>query len=267
MENLMRVFAANHAAGNWDSVGTQNGQNLYGYIGTKGTKYSLLMFDFNIVLGNSGSWGPGENLFVGSDSNIGRMYGNPTFRRMYLRALQELVNGPLDLAKTGPLLDAKYNAFLANGLAVQKPTAIKNWLNSARRSIGSQIASATNAPFSIDSEVVVSNDVALVSGTAPVIVKTIQFNGIEWPITWTSVTRWTAFVPLKPGTNSFNAVGLDMRGELLPGAIQNVTAIYLGTDVSPVGQIAINEIMYRPPLLIAEYLELYNTSSNISFEL
>ena len=70
MENWMRVFAANHAAGNWDSYGAQNGQNLYGYIGALGTKYSLLMWDFNIVLGNSGSWGPGQNLFTlnGSDS-------------------------------------------------------------------------------------------------------------------------------------------------------------------------------------------------------
>jgi hypothetical protein len=40
MENWMRVFAANHAAGNWDSFGAQNAQNLYGYIGTLGTKYS-----------------------------------------------------------------------------------------------------------------------------------------------------------------------------------------------------------------------------------
>ena len=52
MENWMRVFAANHAAGNWDSYGALNGQNLYGYIGALGTKYSLLMFDFNVVLGN-----------------------------------------------------------------------------------------------------------------------------------------------------------------------------------------------------------------------
>ena len=59
MENWMRVFAANHAAGNWDSFGAQNGQNLYGYIGTLGTKYSLLMWDFNIVIGNSGCLGAG----------------------------------------------------------------------------------------------------------------------------------------------------------------------------------------------------------------
>ena len=76
LDNWMRVFAANHAAGNWDSFGAVNAQNLYGYCGTLGTKYSLLMFDFNISIGNSGSWGPGENLFAvnGSDSNMQAIY-------------------------------------------------------------------------------------------------------------------------------------------------------------------------------------------------
>ena len=89
MENWMRVFAANHAAGNWDSFGAQNAQNLYGYIGTLGTKYSLLMWDFNIVIGNSGSWGPGQNLFTlnSQDPNMAAIYNNPTFLRMYWRAL------------------------------------------------------------------------------------------------------------------------------------------------------------------------------------
>src|SRR6185369_16761658 len=123
MENWMRVFAANHAAGNWDAFGSQNAQNLYGYIGTKNVKYTLLMFDFNIVLGNSGSWGPGQNLFAvnGQDPNTGNIYNEPTFRRMYWRALQELVSGPLDVTKSGPLLDAKYMSFLANGVNVENP--------------------------------------------------------------------------------------------------------------------------------------------------
>jgi hypothetical protein len=139
MENWMRVFAANHAAGNWDSFGAQNGQNLYGYVGTLGTKYSLLMFDFNIVFGNQAfSWGPGQNLFTvnTADPYLNDIYNTPVFRRMYWRALQELVNGPLNVAKSGPLLDAKYNAFVANGLSVEDPnTNIKSWLSQAQSSI------------------------------------------------------------------------------------------------------------------------------------
>src|SRR5262249_25167057 len=123
MENWMRVFAANHAAGNWDSFGAVNAQNLYGYMGASTTKYSLLMWDFNIVIGNSGSWGPGQNLFSvnGQDPNTGAIYNEPTFRRMYWRALQELINGPLNIAVSGPLMDAKYAAFVANGQGVENP--------------------------------------------------------------------------------------------------------------------------------------------------
>ena len=211
MENWMRVFAANHAAGNWDAFGTQNAQNLYGYFGTEGTKCSLMMFDFNIVLGNSGSWGPGQNLFASSDSNLSKMYSNPTFRRMYLRALQELVNGPLSATNSSPLIDAKYNAFAAHGLNVPKSSVsgIKSWLNSARSSIASQISGGTSAPFTVNPTVAVSNNVAYVTGTAPVLIKSIWINGVRWPLTWTSVTAWRVAVPLKPGANLLQVTGVD----------------------------------------------------------
>jgi hypothetical protein len=71
------------------------------------------MWDFNIVIGNSGSWGPGQNLFTINgprSQHGGHLCNNPTFLRMYWRALQELVNGPLNTANSGPLLMAKYNA-------------------------------------------------------------------------------------------------------------------------------------------------------------
>ncbi len=133
MENWMRVFAANHAAGNWDAYGAQNAQNLYGYIGTKGTKYSLLMFDFNIVLGNSGSWGPGAESLRWSMARIPTprtSTTSPFFAACIGARCEELVNGPLDVRVSGPLLDAKYSAFQANGVTAENPnSALKNWLS------------------------------------------------------------------------------------------------------------------------------------------
>src|SRR5208283_3744138 len=194
MENWMRVFAANHAAGNWDSFGCQNAQNLYGYIGTQGTKYALMMWDFNIVIGNSGSWGPGQDLFTvnGEDPNTQNIYNTPVFLRMYWRALQELVNGPLGVACSGPLLMAKFNAFTDNGLSVENPTAnIESWISQAQSSIASQLAAVNASAFSVNPTVTVSNDVGYVSGVAPVAVATVWINGEAWPITWTSLTGWT----------------------------------------------------------------------------
>lgn len=267
MENWMRVFAANHAAGNWDSFGAQNAQNLYGYLGTRGTRYSLLMWDFNIVLGNSGSWGPGQNLFTvnNADANMSRIYNEPTFRRMYWRALQELVNGPLLLANTAPLLDAKFAAFTANGLSVEDPnTSIKSWISQAHDSIASQIAAVNTAAFNI-SNVTVNNNVATISGTAPFAISTLSFNGVPWPVRWNSITFWTATVPLASGTNTISIVGTDRQGAIVGSS--TTTAVASAPPASPAGQIVINEIMYNPALPNAGFIELYNNSTANTFDL
>ena len=268
MENWMRVFAANHAAGNWDSFGAQNSQNLYGYLGALGTKYSLLMWDFNITFGNSGSWSPGANLFTVSDAITAKLFSAPTFRRMYWRALQELINGPLNVANSGPVLDAKYNSFVANGQSVENPSAnIKPWLTSARNSITTQLAVENTTNFFVNPNVILSNDVAYVSGTAPVNVDTIWINGAAWPLTWTTTTNWTATIPLQPGTNALSVVGVDTHNQPVPGDTTNLTVIYNGTLPSPAGQLVINEIMYHPSMPNAQFVELYNNSTNTAFDL
>ena len=270
MENWMRVFAANHAAGNWDSFGAQNAQNLYGYIGTQGTKYSLLMWDFNIVIGNSSSWGPGQNLFTLNyqDSNMTAIYNNPTFLRMYWRALQELVNGPLNVANSGPLLEAKYNAFTDNGLSVEDPAVnIEPWLSQAQSSIASQLAAVNATSFTVNPTVTTSNNMAYVTGTAPVNVDTVWINGVAYPLTWTTLTNWTVALPLVNGTNNLSAVGVDRNGQPITGDSNSVSVTYNGTNASPVGQVVINEIMYNPVVAEAQFVELYNNSTNMTFDL
>jgi regulation of enolase protein 1 (concanavalin A-like superfamily) len=269
MENWMRVFAANHAAGNWDTFGAQNAQNLYGYIGALGTRYTLLMFDLNIVLGN-GSWGPGQNLFAinGADQGLANVFNNPTFLRMYWRALGELVNGPLNIANSGPLMEAKYSAVTANGLNVENPRAnIEPWISQAQSSIAAQLAAVNATGFSVNPGVTISNNVAYISGTAPVNVAVVWINGRAYPLTWTSLTNWIVAVPLVAGTNSFSVVGVDRNNHFIVGDSNSVSVVYAGTNASPVGRIVINEIMYAPNVAGAEFVELYNTSTNTVFDL
>ncbi|HEV2694152.1 MAG TPA: lamin tail domain-containing protein [Verrucomicrobiae bacterium] len=273
MENWMRVFAANHAAGNWDSFGAPNGQNLYGYTGTSSTKYSLLMFDFNIVFGNSDfSWGPGQNLLAinGGDQGMVNIYNNPTFLRMYWRALGELVNGPLDVANSGPLLAAKYNAFVANGLTPEDPAVnIEPWLSQARDSIATQLATVNAASFVVNPNVTVSNNAAQISGVAPVNAQSIRVNGVAYALTWTTVINWTATVPLVAGTNLLNFVGIDSHGNAIAGetASLSVTNNGSGNVPPPAAAIVFNEWMagnthtLQDPLDANKYddwFELYN---------
>ncbi len=185
MENWMRLVAANHAAGNWDCWGIQNEQNIYGYV-SPAQRWKLFMFDFSIVLGNRISWGPGQNLeyIVPGNSGAGfapdinwqRIYanptsanpGNPTFRRMYWRALKELVNGAMAADQIDPLLEAKYAAFLANGLTAADPQVIETWVASARTSIASQVAAWDAADLTLTTNsLTTSSNLITLSGTAP----------------------------------------------------------------------------------------------------
>lgn len=275
MENWMRVFAANHAAGNWDSFGANNEQNLYGYVGQNGTRYSLLMWDFNIVIGAAANpWAPGSNLFTynGGDPNMDRIYRNPEFRRMYWRALLELVAGPLNPPQFNPLLDAKYDAFVANGLSVQSPdlvssNGIKIWMATAQTSIAAQASAANTTNFSVQPTVVLSNNIALISGSAPFNVKTIWFNGTEWPIEWTTPTGWTARVLVPPGTSVLSVAGVDIRGQVMTNNTGTVTVVYSGSPPSPVGRVVFHEIMYRADASGGPYVELLNTSGTAGFDL
>ncbi|MEY4916256.1 MAG: hypothetical protein RL616_169 [Verrucomicrobiota bacterium] len=270
MENWMRVFAANHAAGNWDSFGANNGQNLYGYMGTLGTKYSLLMFDFNISIGNPGSWGPGQNLFTydGGNQGLVNIYNTPAFLRMYWRALGELVNGPLNPANSGPLIEAKFSAFAANGVNVENPVLnIEPWLSVAQSSIATQLTAVNATNFFANSSVTVSNNLAYVTGTAPVNVASVWINGAAYPLTWTSLTGWRVAVPLVPGTNRLSITGVDRNDQFIAGDSNNVTVVYAATNVSPLGQIVFNEIMYAPTVANAQFVELYNNSTNTAFDL
>jgi hypothetical protein len=270
MENWMRVFAALHAAGCWDSFGSQNAQNLFGYIGTEGTKYTILMWELETIFGNNGGWAPGVDLLTvnGEDPNMQNIYNTPAFLRMSWRAMQELINGPFNVANTEPLLMAKYNAFIANGLNVQSPAVIiEPWISQAQTSIASQLAAVNATAFSVNPTVTPSNNLAYLTGGAPVNVDFVWINGAAYPLTWTSLTNWTVTMPLTNGANLLSIVGVADTGQPIAGDSNQLTVNYSGTIPSPVGQVAINEIMWNPSVPNAQYVELVNNSTNFTFDL
>ena len=279
-EEWMRLSAMEHATGDWDSFFTQNQWNMYCYKPTMG-KWTALKWDWNITLGGgTQTWGPdASELFdVGSNDPIMGDFQNYTpYRRAYLRAFQDIANLAMNNTAVNAMLDAKYAAFVANGLTnaayglvVQdpaKPGGLEDWIATMHNSLLTTLTNqgVSSVPFAVNSTVV-SNDVVLVSGTAPLAVKTLLFNGVEWPLTWTSVTGWTVAIPLQPGANQLSVVGVDLNGQPVAGASGAVAAVS-GVTPAPVGQIVINEIMYQPAVAGAEFVELYNKSSTVTFDL
>ncbi len=281
-EEWLRMSAMEHATGDWDSFFTQNQWNMYCYRPTLG-KWTALKWDWNITLGSgTATWPPdGSQLFnVGAnDPVMGAFQNYVPYRRAYLRALQDIANLAMNGPIVNPVLDAKYASFVANGLTensaygllVQnpaKPGGLEDWIATMHNSLLVALTNqgVSSVRFAVNSTVI-SNDMAIVTGTAPVAVKTIWFNGMEYPVRWSGVATWVVAVPLQPGANQFSLVGVDLQNQPVPGATGTISQVYSATLPSPAGQVVINEIMYDPLVPGAEYVELYNNAANITFDL
>ncbi len=275
MEEWMGIFATEHIVVNFDAYGHEIGKNMYAYL-PPGGKWQLYMFDLDWAMLAAPRYkasyaANSAPLFNAEDPTITRMYAFPPFARAYWRAIQNAVNGPFDPAICNPVIDAKSRALFANGIKwcdgqlLTDASAVKTWFSQRRAYMQSQLATVA-APFAVGS-VLVSNNVAIVTGTAPIGVAVISFNGLNCPLVWRSFTGWTAVVPLQPGTNRFSVVGLDPGGQAVPGATDNFSAAFAGTLPSPAGQVVINEIMSSPLVPGAEFVELYNNSSMFTFDL
>ena len=127
-----------------------------------------------------------------------------------------------------------------------------------------------NAPFNVSGTnlITTSSNLITLSGTAPVQVKTIRVNGVEYDVIWTSVSAWTLRVPIMvSGQNTLNLVGYDVHGNVLTNFSRTITVIYTGPTPVPQGTVVINEIMYNSAAPDAAFIELYNNSANTSFDL
>ena len=83
------------------------------------------------------------------------------------------------------------------------------------------------------------------AGTAPVEITTFKVNGVETPMSFSTVTGWNVRLGLAEGANPLTIEGFDRNGNLVSS--DSIVVTFTNTNPSPVGQIMITEIMYNPP--------------------
>jgi len=98
-------------------------------------------------------------------------------------------------------------------------------------------------------------------------VSAVWINGRLYPVRWTTLTNWFVAVACGCGMNQFSVTGVDRSNQFIAGDSNSVSVVYTGTNLSPVGRIIINEMMYAPKVANAQFIELYNTSTNAAFDL
>jgi hypothetical protein len=263
MENWMRVSAANHAAGNWDCFGSASGQNADGWVSPQ-HRWTLFTIDFGICLDNSIS---GVGLFTFDDPAWAQMFAKPKFARIYYRALNELVNGVMQASVINPLLDAKYAAFVAAGISASAPTGTKSWIANRRSSIISSLASANALTFTLATNAFfTSTNSVTLTGSAPVEVISISINGVNYTPIWTALGNWSLTVPVAAGIHNWTVAARDRSGNLVGGSFF-VSVENIGAPAALVGHVVFNEIMFHAATPEGEYVELFNRSTNTTFDL
>jgi len=111
-----------------------------------------------------------------------------------------------------------------------------------------------------------SSNLVTITGTAPVEMASIMVNGIEYSVTWNTVTDWSIEVVIESST-ALEIQGLDVRGNPLPGFATTVTVTLNGSVDAPEESVIINEILYNAAEPGTEFLELYNRSAHTAFNL
>ncbi len=279
MEEWLRTFAVSHSVGDWDHFGTQNAQNMYGYKPRNG-KWTLMIWDMNILMGSSGSWGPGQEIFNTTDtdnlmarlysSDAGRVPGpNPKFRRAFLRAMKEMATVHMQANSVEPVIDARQNAMVASGVAVPiaNVNTLKTWIRDARTEIARVIALEDTNVFQVIGPATVntSSNLVVLSGIAPVNAHTLKVNGVVYDVVWTTVRNWTLRLAVEQPSTVLNIQTYDIYGQPLTGLTGMVTVNYSGPIATPQNSLVINEIMYNPQTPDASFIEIYNRSQSFAF--
>ena len=278
VEEFMRVFAFEHIINNFDSWGHIIGKNMYAYKPQHG-KWQLYVFDLDWLmlvstLFSSEYTGGNGPLFAADDPTVTRMFTHPPFLRAYYRAVQDAVDGPLASTNCDPVMDAKYQWLVANGVnrcdgaQLAGPPAVKKWFSDRRRVLQTQVNKVSPAfALNIPTDSVASSNLVTLTGVAPIKVKTVEVNGVAYEPTWTTVTNFSLQVPLRSaGTNLLSVQAYDLRGMAVTNANATVTIVYNGSIPWPSRHVVINEWMASNKQTIADpadgnfddWFELYN---------
>jgi hypothetical protein len=244
-------------------AGKVGGQNCYMFKPANDT-WKFLLWD--VQAGFTGH--ATDSLFNFTDPPMSNLFNQPVMLRRYWQALADGVDEVLDPAKTSAFLDSRYAAYLANGINVTAPDNFKTFI-SIRRDYILWLLSGVRSDFAITSNNGFTNATTLVtlSGTAPISARTITINGAAYPLSWTSVSNWSINLPLSGPTNQFVVQGYDAQGNALTNGARSVTVYFNGSVSRPEDSLVINEIMYTPAVSNASYVEIYNRSTNTTFDL
>jgi len=230
-EHFARVLAVRHAVGDWDSYGYRRGKNNYFYYAPIEGKWYLLPWDIDWTLGG-GSDGTNTNLFSCIFPEVSQFLNYSTYRRMYLQAFAELVNGPWQTSygtadpptEFDRFLDDAAQALIDDGLGDGRRDGIKQWVKDRRAYILTQIPpSVFEITTNSGEDFCTSASTVTINGVAPLEVAGISVNGEPVPAEFSGNNVFEVDIPIAMGSNLLVLQGLDGVGDPVPDATDSIT--------------------------------------------
>lgn len=224
-DEWMRTMAFESLCGISDVFSRDNGHNANFYQRPKDGKMLLLPWDwdFSFVQATTAPlWGSRAiSKLIQRPHNLRRFYGH----------LQDIMGTTFNTAHM-----AYWTNHYDNFTPGQDYSAILTWIGQRATFVQSQIPAATlwavtTAPAN---EALISNGSVMFAGTAPYIYSSVRFEspGCD-PVeaAFSSLSNWSATVPVILGRQVISLRVYDPRGNLIPAASQDFTVIGTGAEV------------------------------------
>ncbi len=256
IDQWMRAYAFVSLGSVGDMYTFGNNHNFFTYMRPDG-KFVYFPWDMDF------SFNRGETAALVGDQNLGKIVNLPGNLRVMYAHMLDIIDRSFNSAYMTPWV-AHYQSFAPGQNYASRATYIQNRANFARNTINTQ--TGTNFTVAGTNFITTTNNLVTLTGGAPAAVRTITINGVEYPVTWTTVSGWRIQIPVSEATNILNIAAKDIYDRPLTNFNRTITIVYPGEVPSPDDHLVINEIMYNPSVPDAAYVELYNTS-NFAFDL
>ncbi|MDB6034265.1 MAG: hypothetical protein JWM16_4603 [Verrucomicrobiales bacterium] len=262
-DQWLRGVAVNVLSGCGDSYGGDGSQhNVQFYVPPGAQRVLYFPHDMDAFFD--------ANRSIVPNNDVAKLISVPAHARTYYSHLQDVLATTYNAAYMtrwanhfGQLLPAQnFASHLA--FIVQRASVVNNAINAAVPTVAFAITSNSGNDFGT------STNTLSISGSAPLSVKTIQVNGVAYPLNWISTTTWSLSIPLFGGPNPLFFQGLDHRGVRLTNAVDTITITNTGLAASL--PVVINEWMadnagpmgFADPLdgFYQDWFELFNPNTN-----
>ncbi|MBI5385275.1 MAG: lamin tail domain-containing protein [Verrucomicrobia bacterium] len=256
----LRSWALVTLCGVGDSYTFGNNHNLLMYLRPSDGKMLAFPVDMDF------SFNRANNAALIGDQNLSKVINLPANLRRFYAHILDIINTTYNTNYMARWPD-HYDNFCPGQDFTSSLAYIQARANFARTTIagaGGSAAFALTSPATVN--LATSNQV-VISGTAPVQVQAIAVNGVLYPVTWSTLSAWSLRVAAEELTNRFSLVGYDLNGLPLTNYSLAVTVNFTGALDAPQGTLVINEAMFNPAVSNASFVELYNRSSNTTFNL